>query len=299
MVIETTSPSSETVADEPSSSTATCGYISNNCTYNATGESNVESDDLSNESKSNLQQNDYQSVDVASSLLSPSANLDATSKSVRSDYENLSQFNNLNDDENYKSSFIEQINGNNIEVESISSPSSAILSEENNNTSKGVLDSLDSSKISTGNVDKNDIVIQVEKEATNEKNFEETQSVDVEKCQNSQANSKFCLINTEEAQKHEESLFISKTANAFLKEKQSNNMNKSFLNPKPATINKILFIICIFSICLFTASICYIVIAHLTFGFNFTYGLAGLFKNEQFIIPSIAVNNKVSKSIFK
>jgi hypothetical protein len=295
MVTETTAPSLETVANEHTSSTETCGYISNNCTYNPTGESNIESDDLSNESKSNLQQNDYQSVDATSSLLSPSANLDTTPKSIRSDYENLSQFNNLDDDENYKSSFIEQINDKNIEVESISSPSSAILSEENNNTSKVILDSLDSSKIST--VDKNDVVIQVEKEA-NEKNIEETQSVDVEKCQNSQANSKFCLINSEDAQKREKSMFTSKTANAFLKEKQEKSMNKSFLNPKPATINKLLFIVCIFSICLFTASICYIVIAHLTNGFSFTYGLAGLFKNEQFIVPSINLGNKVSKSSF-
>ena len=323
MVIETTTPSIETeieaVADATSSTDSCGGYISNNGTYNATAESNVvESDDLSDASKSNIQQNEYQSVDATSSLLCPSAQLETTKS--RSDYENLSQFNNLNDDENYKTSFTEQISGKNIEVESISSPSSAILSEENNDISKIAIDILESNKINGENINNTNepiIIIQIEKETNNmthnsnnttnkkkNKTSEDTQSVDFEKQQNSQANSKFCLISNDDKEKGEKKgdkqqphNFNSKVAtSALLKDKEANITNKSLCNAKPATINKLLFIICIFSICLFAASICYIVIAHLTFGFNFTYGLAGIFKNEPIMVSSesVTLNKKVS-----
>ena len=198
--------------------------------------------------------------------------------------------NNLNDDENFKISFAEKINGKNIEVESISSPSSVILSEENN-TSKVVIELLDSSKVTRTENEKDESKNNEEEEENDKNNFEET-SIDMEKYQNSnihsQATSKFCLINDE---KDAKSQLFSPKASVFLKE---NSGNKKFFHPKASTINKILFLICIFSIGLFAASICYIVIAHLTLGFN-APGFA-IFKTDSNLIskPAVTVNIKVS-----
>lgn len=224
--------------------------------------------------------------------------LSSSDRTKSSDYENLKFFNNLSDNNKIenKNDEIDERNANIIITTPSTSSTPSSLIENAECIVEIPLDSTkmnvacdENGEIEINFVESNNTAAQFDVDQNQVKNENDT----VDHCHASNANSNFSLIKDEyRVQKK----FFNSRGDVFLKPKKSKNNLKlcsTTVNANPIKINKMLLFLALFSIILFIASVCYIVISHFVSANNFKLTTPIVYKQESLLLAPIEVNIEV------